>query len=77
MNKARRKAIEDIQSKIIELKELIESVCEEEQEAFDNLPESIQYSERGDAMQEAIDNLESACSSCEEVEDYLTDACGY
>ena len=28
----------------------------------------------GEAMQEAIDSLESAVSSCEEIEDYLTEA---
>ena len=33
----------------------IELVVEEEQEAYDNLPESIQYSERGDAMGEYVD----------------------
>ena len=38
------------------------------------MPESLQESERGQAMQEAIDALESAISSCEELDEYLTSA---
>lgn len=45
----------------------IEELLEEEQEAFDNLPEGIQDSERGEAIQAAIDNLEEAVSNCEEL----------
>ena len=41
MNKARRKQLEEIVNALDEQKSVIESVCEEEQEAFDNLPESI------------------------------------
>ena len=40
-------------------------------EAFDNMPAGIQESERGERMQEAIDNLESAVGSVEEAVDYL------
>lgn len=74
MNKARRKRIDEIQEKLQEMKDLIDEVLSEEQEAYDSLPESIQDSERGEAMQTAIDSLESAVSSCEEIEDYLTEA---
>ena len=35
-------------------------MMEEEQEKLDNMPESLQESERGDAMQFAIDQLEEA-----------------
>ena len=49
----------------------IEDIRDQEQDAFDNLPESLQESERGDAMSEAIDNLESAMESVEEARDSL------
>lgn len=43
-------------SEVLELisqaKDILEEVKDEEQEAFDNLPESFQYGERGDQMQE-------------------------
>ena len=49
----------------------IEEVQNEEQEAYDNMPENLQESERGEAIQEAIDNLDSAWSSLEEAKDTL------
>lgn len=67
MNKARRKQLEEIVNALDEQKSVIESVCEEEQEAFDNLPESIQYSERGDTMQGYINEMEDAISNLEDV----------
>ena len=73
MNKARRKAIEEIIDQLGMLKEQIESVSEEEQEAFDNLPESIQYSERGDTMGEYITDLDDAASSIDDVMSTLQD----
>lgn len=76
MNKVRRNQIEEILVKLSDIQNDIECISEDEQEAFDNLPESLQYSERGDNMQEAIDNLDYALSSLEEVIDYLTEAQG-
>lgn len=72
MNKARRKQLEDLIEQLSGIKDGIEAVLEEEQEAFDNLPEGIQASERGEAMQENIDNLQTAADSLEsEVMDYI------
>ena len=42
-------------------------MCEEEREAYDNLPESIQEGERGCAMEEAADNLDDAVSTIEDI----------
>jgi phage shock protein A len=71
MNNERRKRIADVVSKLEEAKEELDSLRDEEQEAYDNTPESLQESDRGYAMQEAIDNLESACNSVEEAVDTL------
>lgn len=60
MNKQRRKAIGDIYDKLIDIQSDLECIRDEEQEAFDNLPESIQYSERGERMEEYISDLEEA-----------------
>ena len=75
MNNARRKIIRDILAKIEELDNLrmeiyyaIEEVRDEEQEAFDNLPESIQYGEKGQAMEQTISYLEDAMSDFENLE---------
>ena len=53
------------------LKERVENVRVEEQEAFDNLPESIQQSDKGQAMEEATYNLDEAAEYLENAEDSL------
>lgn len=74
MNKARRKMISDALDKLGELSSMIEMIRDDEQEAYDNLPEGLQESERVEAMYDAIDALESAMGACEEIEEYLTTA---
>ena len=44
---------------------------DKEEEAFDNLPESLQESERGMTMQDNVDNLDTAITSLEEAKDAL------
>ena len=60
MNKNRRNAISDIYDKLTDIQSDLECIRDEEQEAFDNLPESIQYSERGERMEEYISSLDEA-----------------
>ena len=74
MNNTRRKSIKKIYDLLEEAMQEIEALQEEEQDALDNLPESLQEGERGQAMQEAADNLESAASSVQEALDYLEEA---
>ena len=58
MNKARRKEIARAIELMDEAREILEAVKDEEQEAFDNMPESLQCSERGEAMEGYIGTLE-------------------
>lgn len=74
MNAPRRKSIQEVIDQLEELKSTIETIMDEEQEAYDNLPENLQGSERGEAMSEAADNLDSAYNSMDEVLEYLTAA---
>lgn len=76
MKKSRRIRIDKIIKKIDELMAAVEELRLEEDEAYNNLPDSLQSSERGDAMYNAIDNLECAGNCLEEVEDYLNEAKG-
>ena len=55
-------------------KAIIEEVHEQEEEAFESLPENLQYSDRGEAMQEAISALDDAIAACDDIDDKLTDA---
>lgn len=73
MNAKQRKELQGYADSLDEIKCAIEEMQETEQEKLDNMPESLQESERGDAMQAAIDNLESAASSLEEAIDYLNE----
>lgn len=74
MNKQRRKELDTIYRKIEDLMQDLETVCGEEQDAYDNLPESLQESDRGETMYNAIDNMESALSSLGEAMDYILEA---
>ena len=74
MNKQRRARIAKVQAAIEVLLEELEEIRDEEQEAYDNFPESLQESERGEAMIAAIDNLDYAMESIGEVVDYLENA---
>ncbi len=71
MNKERRKSIERIVDKLNEIQADLAWVRNDEEEAYDNLPEGIQSSERGDSMEEAIDAMDNADGSLQEAIDYL------
>ena len=73
MNKERRKSIERIVDKLNEIQADLAWVRNDEEEAYDNLPEGIQSNERGDSMQEAIDAMDDADGSLQEAIDYLTE----
>jgi len=47
--------------------DILEEAKFDEQEAFDNLPESFQYGEKGERMEEAMNYLDDAISSLEEA----------
>lgn len=74
MNKARRKRIQELKDKLLDMLTEIEEIRDEEQEAYDSLLESLQDGDKGTKMSEAVDNLESAYSSLEEVAESLEEA---
>lgn len=68
MNKQRRNRIVDA---IYKIESLIQSILDEEQEAYDNMPEGLQGSENGIISEEAQENLDSAIEALEEAIGYL------
>lgn len=74
MNKERRKHLAVLSQQLAELKDDVQAVLDEEEEAFNNLPEGLQNGERGDTMQTAIAALDAAVSALEETSDQLTEA---
>lgn len=69
MNKGRRKELKKAIDLLYEAIQIIEEVRDEEQEAYDNIPESLQDSERAETMQEYIDSMDEAYN---EIEDHIT-----
>lgn len=67
MNKARRKALDEVISKIEEAEELLENLQAEEEEYRDNMPENLQGSERYEAADAAVDNMSSAVDALDEA----------
>jgi formiminotetrahydrofolate cyclodeaminase len=78
MNKARRKSLRDIHDSLTGLKDRLEDVMCKEQEAFDNLTESLKCTQRGQEMEGYIDALDNAISDleylCSDVDDSTSGA---
>jgi len=77
MNAAQRKVLAAIAAAVeaIDLDGIqadLEAVQGDEQDKFDNLPESFQEGTRGEAMQEAIDAIAEAIDSIAEAKDGLS-----
>jgi hypothetical protein len=65
MNKQRRKQIEKAIALMQEALDILENVKDDEQEAFDNMPEGLQGSEKGELMEEIIGYLEDSYENLE------------
>ena len=68
MNNKRRKEIADV---IRQIESVVEAILNEEQDAFDNMPESLQCSYNGTVSEDAQDSLESAIDCLEDAIGYL------
>ena len=73
MNAQGRKEIAKYIASLNESKNKLESMKDDEEMKYDNMPEGLQESERGDQMQEAIDALDNACTSLDEAIDSLNE----
>ena len=88
MNKDRRKAIaalvtdlEAIQGQAQDIVDQIDTLVDEEQEYYDNMPESFQNGEKGSAAEAARDALQNAHDELESFDfdtiiNYLNEAAG-
>ena len=67
MNKQRRKKLAEASALIAQAQGIIEEVKDEEEEARENMPESLQDSEKGEQMQDYIDCLDEAYGQCDDL----------
>lgn len=59
---------ENWSGKVSDIKSDLESLRDEEQDYYDNMPEGFQNGEKGEAAQSAVDALENAITQLEELE---------
>lgn len=62
MNKDRRQRIQKLSKQLAEISAALEDLRDEEQDAFDGMPENLQQSERGETMEAAISVLDETIS---------------
>lgn len=67
MNNARRKIKREAIMLLSSALELLETIADEEEEAYYNMPEGLQASERGEEMSNNIDTLQDAIGYIEEI----------
>lgn len=76
MNKDRRKALQEIRDKLSTLQEDLESILDQENESRDNMPESLQCSERYETSEEASGNIEEAIDqigcACDSIDEAIS-----
>ena len=74
MNKDRREELLDVTDLLSDAIDRLNVIKDDEQGAFDSMPEGLQYSSKGDAMQDALDTLDefedSISSIRDEIEEY-------
>lgn len=67
MNNERRKKIKTLCEELRLCLDLLDSIKEEEEESFDSMAENLQYSSKGDTLQENISTLEEAYDNIEDI----------
>lgn len=74
MNNVRREELQRAYALLEEAKDIISFCCDEEQDAFDNMPEGFQQGERGEKMENNICCLENAVGNVETAMDEIEEA---
>jgi len=69
MNRNRRREITRAVKLVEEARGILEAVTEEEQEAYDNMPEGLQESEQGEQLEENVTLLEGVVDQLETAAD--------
>ena len=73
MNKERRKRLDYVIDKLEELQQEVAAIGEEEREAYDNLPDSLNDTDKANQMYENADDLDSLDGDFESLLDSLRD----
>ena len=74
MNKQRRKVLRDICERLDAIRDEVEGVKDEEEAAYDNLPDGLRDGIRGTIMAENVDSLQDAIDGLNDVYDKIDTA---
>ena len=75
MNSAQKKRVAELADQLSAIMDEIEQIKNDEEEKYDNLPESFQDGEQGERIQEGIDTLDDAYSYMYDALDSLREVC--
>ena len=76
MNRQRRKALRELIGRAEALAEELRQLIEEEEEARDAVPESLQQTDRYADMETAVDTMTEAADSLDELAEQLGEISG-
>ena len=65
MNKRRRNEVKEVCAKLQAIRDELDDIRSDEQDAYDNIPEGLSESEAAEESGEAIDAMESATDDIE------------
>lgn len=65
MNKQRRSVLRNIIDRLNPIKDEIEAVMDDEQDAYDNLPDGLRESDRGEQMADNVSELQGVINTLE------------
>lgn len=74
MNKKRRELLKSAKPFLTKAASIIEMAAEQESDCMDNVPESLQDTERYEKMESAVENLEAALEHIENASDCIDEA---
>lgn len=74
MNRYRRSVLKTIVESLSKINEELRDVIDEETDAYENMPDNLKDGERGSSSSDAIDYLEDASSSLDDIIDTINEA---
>lgn len=74
MNKKRRELLRSAIPLLSQAARIIDQVAEQEGDSMDNIPESLQDTDRYEKMEKAVENLGTALEHIESAQECISDA---
>lgn len=74
MNRYRRSILKTIVESLNKISEELRDVIDEETDAYENMPDNLKDGERGSSSSDAIEYLEEASSSIDDIIDTINEA---